>query len=312
MTVPPAWPAAGPRTRFAPAPTGYLHLGHVASAIHVWGIARSLAGTVLLRIEDHDRGRSRAEYEAAIVEDLAWLGFEADEGYQPVRPGASSPFRQSDGEAVYEAALARLALAGRVYACACSRADIAASVGHVAGEELPYPGTCRDRGLPWQGDIGLRVRLDAGEERFRDLRLGPMVQDPARQCGDLLVRDRLGQWTYQFAVVVDDMRQRIDLVIRGEDLLASTGRQLRLARMLGRVEAPHWYHHALLHRPDGAKLSKSSGDTGVRELRAAGWSAARVLGEAAWRAGLLPEAGPLSVAELPRLVPRLVPPAPVA
>ena len=112
--------------------------------------------------------------------------------------------------------------------------------------------------------------MTPGIEEFDDLRLGPMAQEPAAQCGDLLVRDRLGQWTYQFAVVVDDMEQGIDVVIRGEDLLSSTGRQIRLGRLLGRDRPPSYLHHPLILKPDGSKLSKSAGDTGIRELREEG------------------------------------------
>jgi glutamyl-tRNA synthetase/glutamyl-Q tRNA(Asp) synthetase len=135
-------------------------------------------------------------------------------------------------------------------------------------------------------------------ERFDDLRLGPQSQDPMTQCGDLLVRDRNGHWTYQFAVTVDDWEQGIDLVIRGEDLLASTGRQLRLARLLGRTTPPAFLHHPLLRHPDGRKLSKSSGDTGLAELRAAGWTPARLFGLAAQLSGLQPEATPRPTARL--------------
>ena len=141
--------------------------------------------------------------------------------------------------------------------------------------------------------------LTPGIEKFDDLRLGPMAQEPAAQCGDLLVRDRLGQWTYQFAVVVDDMEQGIDVVIRGEDLLSSTGRQLQLGRLLGRDRVPSHLHHPLIIKPDGSKLSKSAGDTGIDELRAAGVSAAEVLGEAAVRAGLLEVRRPIAATDLP-------------
>ncbi|MDZ7630556.1 MAG: glutamate--tRNA ligase family protein [Gemmatimonadaceae bacterium] len=122
--------------------------------------------------------------------------------------------------------------------------------------------------------------------RFDDLRHGQQMQTPAAQCGDLLLRDRLGQWTYQFAVVVDDLAHAIDLIIRGDDLLASTGRQLMLAERLGRDTPPAVLHHPLVVHPDGTKLSKSLGDTALRELRESGWSAARVLGQAAWLGGL--------------------------
>jgi glutamyl-Q tRNA(Asp) synthetase len=273
-----------PLTRFAPSPTGYLHLGHVVNAIYVWGIARALGGRVLLRIEDHDRRRSRAEYERALLEDLEWLGFLPDTG----------PVRQSDEPQVYEDALARLARSHHVYYCDCSRKDLAAAASDTRGE-IRYPGTCRQGvaqplkaasvGQPFRA-AGIRVVITPGGERFEDARLGWHEQDPSEQCGDLLLRDRDGFWTYQFAVTVDDLRQGVDLVIRGEDLLASTGRQIRLSRMLGRSEPPVFLHHGLLMKPDGEKLSKSSGDTGVRELRAAGMSAKEVIARALEMSGI--------------------------
>jgi glutamyl-tRNA synthetase/glutamyl-Q tRNA(Asp) synthetase len=261
-------------TRFAPAPTGYLHLGHVASAMAVWGWARARDAQVLLRIEDHARVRSRPGFEAALLEDLAWLGFEPDLGAPPAL------CRQSERGAVYEATLKRLASATRVYACRCSRREIAAVSGEEAHVETPYPGTCRELDLPWAPGVGLRAVLGPGEERFTDQRLGALVQEPESQCGDLLVRDRLGQWTYQFAVTVDDMVKGVDVVIRGEDLLDSTGRQIRLARLLGREAPATFLHHELLTHPDGTKLSKANRDTAIRDLRAAGRSAAEVLGMA--------------------------------
>ena len=159
-------------------------------------------------------------------------------------------------------------------------------------EETRYSGRCRARGLEPGAGRGLRVRIDPGLERFDDARLGARVQDPAGQCGDLLVRDRLGRWTYQLAVVVDDLRQGIDLVVRGEDLTESTGRQIRLRRMLDGSPPPVYLHHPLIRKPGGEKLSKSSGDTGIRELRAAGATPAAVLGQAAHLTGLQAVASP--------------------
>jgi glutamyl-tRNA synthetase/glutamyl-Q tRNA(Asp) synthetase len=121
------------------------------------------------------------------------------------------------------------------------------------------------------------VRLAAERIEFDDARLGPQTQTPAEQCGDLLIRDRLGNWTYQFAVAVDDWQQRIDLVIRGVDLLSSTGRQLQLARLLGRGTPPVFLHHRLLMKSPTQKLSKSDGDTGIRDLRARGWTREAVI-----------------------------------
>jgi len=276
-------------TRFAPSPTGYLHLGHVVNAIYVWGLARARGGRVLLRIEDHDRIRSRPAFEHAILEDLAWLGFVPDEGLNPVR-------RQSDNGAAYAGALATLQATHHVYACDCSRKEF-------GGDR--YPGTCRGRRLKPGDDVargtGVRVELDNTPERFVDERLGEVVQTPAEQCGDLLLKDRDGNWTYQFAVTVDDMNDPVDFVVRGLDLLSSTGRQIKLARMLGRPRPPHFFHHSLIIKPDGEKLSKAGGDTGVRELRAAGLGPAAVIGRAAAAVGLIDRERPIEADTLWRL-----------
>jgi glutamyl-tRNA synthetase/glutamyl-Q tRNA(Asp) synthetase len=141
-------------------------------------------------------------------------------------------------------------------------------------------------GVPAEETFARRVRLDDAPFSFVDLRLGALTQTPQQQCGDLLARDRHAQWTYQFAVVVDDITHDIDVVIRGEDLLASTGRQLQLASLLGRTRDIRFLHHTLLVHPDGSKLSKATHDTSLREMRAAGLRADELLGEAARRAGL--------------------------
>ena len=280
-----------PLTRFAPSPTGYLHLGHVVNAIWVWGLARALGGRVLLRVEDHDRGRCRPEYEHALLDDLAWLGLAPDLG----------PTRQRDAGTIYHDTLAALEQLGLVYACDCSRRDIASEQGEVPQQETRYPGRCRDRGLAPGPGRGQRLRLGPAVERFADALLGPQEQTPAEQCGDLLLRDRNGNWTYQFAVVVDDLRQGVDLVVRGADLVGSTGRQIALGRLLGREQPPVFLHHPLLYRTDGAKLSKAAADTGIRELRAAGMPADEVLGRAAEAGGLANDGRPLAPDDLPRL-----------
>jgi len=145
---------------------------------------------------------------------------------------------------------------------------------------------------------GIRVAIEPGTEQFTDRLLGEQQQDPYAQCGDILLKDRLGNWTYQFAVTVDDSEQGIDLVIRGQDLLASTGRQMRLARMLGRSTPPAYMHHGLIRHGSGAKLSKSTRDTGVRDLRAAGMSPGGVLGQAAQLTGLIETPRELSARDL--------------
>jgi glutamyl-tRNA synthetase/glutamyl-Q tRNA(Asp) synthetase len=285
--------APGATTRFAPSPTGVLHLGHVVNAVWTWGIARAVGGRVLLRLEDHDRGRCRPASEASILEDLEWLGLEPDP-----RPGERL-FRQSDHDHRYRSAVDRLAAAGRVYPCRCSRQDIVRALGVAAPgrfEELRYPGTCRDLGLEPLPGRGLRVVLPGDSIPFEDLRLGPRADTPAEQCGDLLLRNPQGQWTYQLSVTVDDLEDGVDLVVRGEDLVDSTARQILLARLLGRERPPRFVHHPLIL--DGArKLSKRDGDLGLAVLRAAGWSRERVLGEAARLSGL-PAAGPVGPGEL--------------
>jgi len=287
-------------TRFAPAPTGWLHLGHVLNAEYVWGSG----ATVLLRIEDHDRERCRPRSPAGILDDLRWLG------YQPDFPVV----RQSGRDAIYREAVDLLAAQGLVYGCDCTRREIESGIegrGSRVDEwrvdesnrvfrsanldprssELRYSGRCRDRGLPLTGGYGWRVRMDPGVERFVDEILGPQEQDPASQCGDVLIRDRLGNWTYQFAASVDDDRQDVDLVIRGVDLLPSTGRQIRLARLLGRERPAAFRHHPLVMKGPEQKLSKSDGDTGIRELRARGWTPEQV--KAAARLNLQPRGSSL-------------------
>lgn len=276
---------APPVTRFAPSPTGYVHLGHIVNAIYTWGLARAMGGRVLLRVEDHDRIRSKPEFIDALLEDLDWLGFRADEGREPL-------LRQSERDDIYRAALERLRARGRVYACDCSRTDI-------GGER--YGGRCRDRGLREEPGRGVRIRIDNGPARALDLLTGPMEQVPSEQCGDLLVKDRDGQWTYQFAATVDDWHQGVTLVIRGVDLESSTGRQVALARLLGRREPPMFLHHPLILDAQGRKLSKSAGDTGVRELRARGITAADVIGLSASAVGLVATPQPIEASNVPAL-----------
>ena len=278
---------ASPVTRFAPAPTGHLHLGHLVNILYTWGVARATGGRVILRIEDHDRQRSRAAYEAAILEDLERLGVTPDEPPLATFAAGSTPYRQSDAGPLYEAALAGLRDAGLVYACACSRSTFAR---YEEERGRPWrgigcPGECRSLDRPEDGDVGLRVAVGAGSERWVDLLAGPLADEPAIG-GDPLVRDRVGNWTYAFCVVVDDMRHGVDLVIRGRDLLDSTPVQLRLAKLLGRETPPRFLHHPLIRRVSGQKLSKAEGDTAIRSLLDAGATPAELFGRAARLAGL--------------------------
>lgn len=264
----------------------------MANALYVWGLAHATGRRVVLRIEDHDRQRSRAVFDTALLEDLAWLGFAAD----------TEPIRQSDDWAPYHAALDRLRDVGLVYACDCTRSTFAAWARE-SGRSWSgggCPGGCRERGVGERPGVGTRVVIGDGTEGWADQRLGQQREVPSRE-GDLLVRDRHGNWTYPFCVVVDDMRHGIDLVVRGEDLRDATARQIRLGRLLGRERPPAFYHHPLIRKPSGAKLSKSDGDSGVRDLRARGLSPEVVLGQAAAAVGLLERPRALRPAELPEL-----------
>lgn len=272
-----------PRTRFAPSPTGYLHLGHVVNAIAVWGLARLLGGRVLLRLETHDRGRCRPEYARATLEDLAWLGFEPDEG----------PVDQTD-DTPYAAAIETLRGQGLVYACACSRRSWSG--------EGRYAGHCRDRGLADGPDRALRLRVPAGEETWTDGTGATARGDASQPGGDIILRDRDGRWSYHLAVTADDQRQAVDLVVRGADLTSATAVQVHLGRLLGRETPAVYVHHPLILRPDGRKLSKSGGDTGVREWRARGASPEEVIGLAAHGAGLIPAPRPVGAPEAAALI----------
>jgi glutamyl-tRNA synthetase/glutamyl-Q tRNA(Asp) synthetase len=272
----------------------------VAAALYVWGVGRALGADVYLRIEDHDRGRCRPEYEAAIFTDLAWLGLSHDN--RRLQPGTLSPYRQSDQLQTYADAIERLAVQGRVYACDCSRQRIAAA-GAAEDDELRYDGHCRDRRLPLdQPGAGLRFRVEDIEVSFDDLALGPQKQRPARQCGDMLLRDRHGNYTYQLAVAVDDYLQGMNLIIRGQDLTPSTGRQILLARSLGRQRDALFLHHPLIKGPDDRKLGKRFWSEAIGARRERGEGVTTILGEAAHLVGLTPAAAPLAPAELPALL----------
>ena len=274
--------------RFAPAPTGRLHLGHLANAIYAWGLASRFGARVLLRIEDHDRQRCRPEYEAALLDDLDRLGIAADApSTDELRLGRSS-YRQSDNGPAYDAAVAQLSIVTDVYACECSRSTFA-TWREANGRAWSGPGCpsgCRSRALERRPDLGLRVALGAGDEAWEDLLLGPHAGAVAGE-GDLLVRDRNANWSYAFCVVVDDIRHGVDLVVRGEDLLEATPAQIRLGQLLGRGTAPTFAHHPLIRRPDGTKLSKAEGATSLGELLDAGASPEALFGRAAAAVGLV-------------------------
>ena len=266
------------RGRFAPSPSGRLHLGNARSALLGWLQARAAGGEFLLRIEDLDPDRSSGEATEGIFEDLRWLGLDWD---GPV-------WKQSERSAVYAAALTKLQQAGKVYPCWCSRAEIAraASAPH-AGEEGPrYPGTCAEGAVEKAGRTpALRFRASPGTTSFLDEVHGPWGQDVAEAVGDFVVRRSDGVASYQLAVVVDDAAQAVTHVLRGEDLLGSTPRQLQLHAALGSA-APRFAHVPLLVGADGKRLAKREGGLTIAALREAGRTPAEVIGLLAKWSGL--------------------------
>ncbi len=274
------------RTRFAPSPTGYLHLGHVGSALVVWLIARLKNAQVILRIEDHDRIRSKVEYTESIFEDLKILGFNADLESHSL----DSAFIQSKNIDRYAHCLENL----NTYYCQCSRADIEKRLGE-RGEDVPYDGHCRCLNLT---SGAIRLKWEPELVSFTDFSLGTITQSPKQQCGDLVLMDRNQLYTYQYSVVVDDFFDKIDFVIRGEDLLESTGRQIRLHELLKNPIVPGYFHHNLMMDDEGKKLSKRFFSDSIGSLLKQGKTTEELIGTAAYHMGLWPTYKPQSFEEL--------------
>jgi len=262
------------KTRFAPSTTGYLHIGHILHLKYVWGLAKKYNGTVCCRIENHDRERDRPEYETAILEDLDWLGFVPDSGLSIHHHPHPSPFRQSDCSDIYEKMLQRLVEKDLVYGCSCTRKEIQAR-NKSSDNELCYDGTCAQKNLPLEGNT-VRFRIPPTSITFTDERLGAQTQTPKNQCGDFSLRDRNGQWTYHFCCVCDDIRHGIDWVIRGEDLLQSTARQILLFHAFD-APPPRYFHHPLLCDSNGNKWSKRQHAQSIAQQRKLHISAKEIL-----------------------------------
>jgi len=294
-----------PRGRYAPSPTGELHLGNASSALLAWLSIRARGGSFVMRMEDLDRNRVREGLAERILEDLAWLGIDWDEGPQIGVPCA--PYEQWSRLGRYEIALAALKDGGRAYPCFCSRRDIvnAASAPQSPGDEVRYPGTCRDLDPLEAGkriDAGARhawrFRVDPGERpQFDDLVHGTWGADQPEAPGDFVISRADGVPAYQLAVVVDDAEIGIDEVVRGDDLLASTARQLLLYRALGHDE-PRFGHVPLLLGSDGVRLSKRHQGVTLRELRERGLSAEELVGRLAGLLGLREQPAPLAAGDL--------------
>jgi glutamyl-tRNA synthetase len=273
------------RGRFAPSPTGALHLGSARTALVAWLRARASGGAFVLRVEDLDAPRVVAGAEAAMRADLRWLGLDWDEG--PDVGGPHAPYVQSARTHRYADALARLRAAGLVYPCTCTRREIAAiaSAPHGLDDEGPrYPGTCREGPTHPERPACFRFRMPEPAPGFVDALGGPFAPG-SFGGGDFVVARSDGTFSYQLAVVVDDLAMGITEVVRGDDLRSSVPRQIALAEALGGTP-PAWLHVPLVLANDGQRLGKRHGSTALAALRDAGHTPAAIIGRLAETLGL--------------------------
>lgn len=284
--------------RFAPTPSGDMHLGNAFAALLAWLDVRHVGGKMVLRIEDLDRERCSAEKAERLLDDLRWLGLDWDEG------GLTPGYVQSGRGEHYQAAFGRLEAAGLVYPCYCSRAErLAANAPHAADGTVVYAGRCRSLTEAERAALvacgrrpAWRVMVPDEEIAFVDGNLGAYRENLARDCGDFIIRRADGVFAYQLAVVVDDAAMGVTRVVRGDDLLSSAPRQMWLHRTLG-FEPPKFYHVPLLLAADGKRLAKRDGALAIRELRQE-HEPEEIIGWLAHWAGLLDEPQPVAAREL--------------
>ena len=281
--------------RFAPSPSGRLHLGNLGCSLLAWLSAKAKGGKIVLRIEDLDATRCPRSFADQIEADLQYLGLFWDEGGSTGGPDGS--YYQSECSPLYDEAYAQLEAKGLLYPCFCSRAALhAASAPHRSDGDVIYPGTCRglteaERALRRKTkQPATRVIVPDRDIAFTDGHLGFYQENLARDCGDFVVRRGDGVYAYQLAVTVDDARMGVTEVVRGADLLSSTPRQLYLYETLG-LTAPAFYHCPLLLAPGGRRLSKRDGDDSLENLRQK-YTAAEIIGKLAWVYGVQPEPAP--------------------
>lgn len=276
------------RGRFAPSPTGHLHLGNVRSALLGWLQARAAGGEFWLRIEDLDVERCKPQFIDSIRSDLEFLGLEWQ----------GPMWLQSERRQVYDHAIDQLNHEGLIYPCTCSRADIARAVSapHVGEEGPVYPRTCAGGAIVEGRPRALRFRVTGGPTAFNDLVMGHFGHDVEQAVGDFIVRRADGIASYQLAVVVDDAAAGVTHVLRGADLLSSTPRQIQLAHALG-LPVPTYAHVPLVMENTERRLAKRDGSLTVRALREAGVSAERIIGLLAKWSGLS-DGQPVRAAEL--------------
>ena len=287
--------------RFAPSPSGRIHLGNILCSLLAWLSVRQKDGRVVLRIEDLDTARCPRKYADQMEDDLRWLGLDWDEG--PTVGGENGSYYQSERTALYQQALEKLENMGLVYPCFCTRAELhAASAPHREDGQVIYAGTCRDLTAEEAAERAakrspaLRLRVPNEDVSFIDGHMGLYRENLARDCGDFLLRRSDGMFAYQLAVVVDDAAMGVTEVVRGADLLDSTPRQQLLYRLLD-LPAPEFIHFPLLLSHDGRRLSKRNADAGLDVLRGH-CAPEEVLGKLAYLAGFNPSAEPKSACQL--------------
>ncbi len=286
--------------RFAPSPSGRMHMGNAFSCLLAWLSVRSAGGRIVLRHEDLDPNRCRRTYADQIEDDLHWMGLDWDEGGS----NGGEQYFQSSRREIYESCLESLREKGLVYPCFCSRADLhAASAPHASDGTLLYAGTCRDlsetrcRELSARRSPALRARVPGETVSFQDGLQGLYSLQLDRDCGDFILRRSDGVHAYQLAAVVDDALMGVTQVVRGRDLLSSTPWQLWLQQVLG-FPHPEYYHVPLLVASDGRRLSKRDGDMDLGAVRASGLAPESVTGRLAFWAGLIDREEAVSPREL--------------
>lgn len=278
--------------RFAPTPSGSMHLGNLFSCLLAWLSVRSRGGRMVMRMEDLDAQRTSRELGERLMRDLDFLGLDWDEG----------PYWQSERGGYYQECLDRLSAQGLVYPCFCSRAELhAANAPHASDGDYIYSGRCRELSeeqiseLERKRPAAMRLAV-AGCEEFTDRHYGYQQADLCRDCGDFILRRSDGVFAYQLAVVADDGAMGVTEVVRGRDLLSSAPRQLYLYRLLG-LKSPEFAHIPMLLSGDGRRLSKRDADMGLDALRER-FSAEEILGRLAWLGGLLDRPQPVRAREL--------------
>lgn len=281
------------RGRFAPSPSGRMHLGNVWSCLLAWLSARSVGGGMVLRLEDLDPDRCKQEYCDQVMRDLEWLGLDWD----------GVPMYQSKRSGAYAEAFRRLEREGLIYPCYCTRAErLAASAPHASDGSLLYDGRCRRLSGQQRQELAStrrpawRVEVPEKTMTFRDLCQGEYSEELKTACGDFILRRSDGVYAYQLAVVVDDGEMGVTQVVRGSDLLSSTPRQLWLQQRLG-LSHPEYGHVPLLLAPDGRRLAKRDRDKELGQLQEK-YTAPQIVGKLAFAAGLLDREQPVTPQEL--------------